>query len=102
MNFDIIRWIPTILVVAMSAGLVYFSTQNSEMEEAPPAAQLPLPPPPRDYVPPADIRVPFEYDVFISTLPLKPEIEETAVAISTASAGKKGKLPPKDMSCAYT
>jgi len=96
MNFDLVRWIPTILIVAMSGALAYFSVQNSEMEEAAPPAQLPLPPEAREYTPPASVRIPFEYDVFVSTLPPKVEVDESAVALSTGAAAKKGQKPGKD------
>ena len=89
MKFDFQRWLPLIIVVAMSGALVYMSMQNAELVDTPVPAPQPMPPEITDYTPPANIRVPFEYDVIVSTLP--PKIEEQEVALSTSAKGPHGK-----------
>ncbi|NLO92518.1 MAG: hypothetical protein GX410_11085, partial [Elusimicrobia bacterium] len=60
------------------------SMQTAELTAPPVPAPQPLPPEVSDYVPPANIRVPFEYDLTISTIP--PKAAEPEVSNSTSAA----------------
>jgi len=83
-GFDLKRWLPVIIVLAIGVAMVLYSRSAADVSEPAAVEKIEEPPPARDYEPPPAPRNIFEYTV--------PVVEESTAAVKTKTKTPKDEL----------